>query len=385
MEVVAMSTLTSFPRGVFVGAVLMYFLDPRRGRARRSRVVDLLTHLRRDERRLLDKGARDARHRVQGVLERIQKPQSTQEASDDIIEARVHARLGRIVSSSRVIEVIVEDGSVTLRGPVVEDEAEPVLREVRRIPGVRGVVDLLERHASRDVPSLQRNPPRPTGELWPPWARVTAQVAGGTLVAWGLLGRRGIAGAITAASGGALLLRGLLDMPTSRMLGFALGREQIEVHKTLTVRASIDRVFELWRHFENFPRFMNHIQRVEIDPQDPMRSRWTVDGPAGRPVSFEAMITRIDGNREIAWRTVPQQSIEHGGRVRFTPVLEGTRIEVHMSYRPLGGALGHAIARLLGFDPKARIDDDMVRMKALLQDGQTRAHGERVAIRDLLH
>jgi uncharacterized membrane protein len=70
--------------------------------------------------------------------------------------------------------------------------------------------------------------------------------------------------------------------------------------------------------------------------------------------------------------------------VRFVPVPGGTRIDIHLSYRPPLGVLGHAIAHALGWDPKARIDDDMVRVKALLEDGRTRAHGERVMAHDVV-
>jgi hypothetical protein len=47
--------------------------------------------------------------------------------------------------------------------------------------------------------------------------------------------------------------------------------------------------------------------------------------------------------------------------------------------------IGHAIAHLLGWDPKARLDDDLVRLKALLEDGRTRAHGEHVALSDIAY
>ena len=98
-------------------------------------------------------------------------------------------------------------------------------------------------------------------------------------------------------------------------------------------------------------------------------------GPAGR--------REFDPPREIGWTTTPEQRIEHTGIVRFEKERDGTRVHVHLTYRPPGGMLGHAVARLLGWDPKARIDDDLVRMKGLLEDGRTRAHGDRVWMQDL--
>jgi uncharacterized membrane protein len=169
-----------------------------------------------------------------------------------------------------------------------------------------------------------------------------------------------------------------------RLIGHAVGRERIEIRKTINVHVPPDRVFALWNRLESFPRFLQHVRSVEVNPREPARSMWEVDGPAGYPICFETVTTRVVPDRELSWTTLPHQPIEHSGSVRFEPVPGGTRVDIHLSYRPPGGALGHAVAHVLGWDPKARIDDDMVRMKALLEDGRTRAHGERVMARDVV-
>jgi uncharacterized membrane protein len=65
--------------------------------------------------------------------------------------------------------------------------------------------------------------------------------------------------------------------------------------------------------------------------------------------------------------------------VRFEDdVLGGTRITLRMSYCPPAGVVGHTVACLFGADPKREIDDDMVRLKSLLEIGKTRAHGTTV-------
>jgi uncharacterized membrane protein len=306
---------------LLLGAALMYYADPVRGRARRARIRDLLRHVRAKERRFVGKAARDAHHRAQGVIARVRNLPA--DAGPEVREARARAIAGHA------------DG--------------------RR------------------------------GGMWPPSVQLGAIAAGAVMATWGLLARRGVTGAILATAGSALAVRGGLNMSVRDLVEHAAGRRAIEIQKTVTVRAPIDRVFGLWRHVENFPRFMQHVQDVIVDEADPMKSKWIVDGPAGRPLEFESAITRVANLREICWRTAPGQIVEHAGIVRFDPVLEGTRVTIRMSYRPPGGAIGHAIAHVLGWDPKARIDDDMVRMKALLEMGTTRAHGSRVAIKDLLH
>lgn len=377
-----MSKLLTFPRGAFIGASLMYFLDPRRGRQRRSRVVDLLAHTRRVEQQLVGKAARDAAHRARGLVERAAHPPSAH-AGDEVIAERVRARLGRVVSHPGAIELAVNDGALALRGAVLAHEADDAVRALRRVPGVREVIDQLDRHATADVPSLQGEPARAPSDGWAPSTRVAAVSTGAALAAYGLL-RRGVPGTALAAAGVALAARGAANLPIARLVGHVLGRERIELHKTINLHVPPERVFALWSRLEDFPRFLQHVRSIEVDPREPARSRWEVDGPVGLPIRFEAVTTRVVPDREISWTTLPDQRIEHSGSVRFEPVPGGTRVDLHLSYRPPGGALGHAVAHLLGWDPKGRIDDDMVRVKALLEDGQTRAHGERVTARELV-
>lgn len=377
-----MSKLWSFPRGIFVGAAAMYFFDPRRGRARRARITDLVAHVRRVEQQLIGKAARDAAHRARGLVERVAHTRSGP-VSDAVIEARVRARLGRLLSHTSGIELSVRKGALTLRGPVLVDEADRAVRALRRVPGVRRVVDRLERHATADLAVLQGEIRRPRTDQWPP-ARRAAAVAGGAGMALYGLTRGGATGRVLAAAGALLAARGGTNKPIARMLDHALGRAPVELRKTVLLHAPPERVFALWSQLESFPRFLQHVRAIAVNPREPARSRWEVDGPAGIPLHFETVTTRVVPNREITWTTLPDQPIEHTGSVRFEPVTGGTRVHIYLSYRPPGGAIGHAVAHLLGWDPKARIDDDMVRMKALLEDGQTRAHGERVTTRDLV-
>jgi uncharacterized membrane protein len=40
-----------------------------------------------------------------------------------------------------------------------------------------------------------------------------------------------------------------------------------------------------------------------------------------------------------------------------------------MSYNPVAGALGHAVAALFSADPKSQMDQDLSRMKTMLETG----------------
>jgi Predicted integral membrane protein len=171
-----------------------------------------------------------------------------------------------------------------------------------------------------------------------------------------------------------LILRGTVNRPLPALVS---SRAEVMVQKTVIVHAPIHKVFDLWSQFENYPRFMRHVRDIDVEVGG-RKTAWIVDGPAGTTVNFEAETIELEPDRVIAWRTLPAQPIEHEGRIRFEEVDDGTtRVTVRMTYRPPGGVLGHAIAHILGWDPKSRIDDDIVRMKSLLEDGKVRPGGER--------
>lgn len=118
---------------------------------------------------------------------------------------------------------------------------------------------------------------------------------------------------------------------------------------------------------------MTHVRRVRRleDRRQGERWRWTVDGPAGTTVDFETTITIFEPERLLGWRTEAASTVQHSGRVRFYGNADGsTTVDIKMTYNPVAGALGHAVARLFGADPKHRMDDDLVRMKTYLETGK---------------
>lgn len=370
--------LTSFPGGVFLGAGLMYFLDPIRGRRRRARINEAVLHAQKHERDLLAKAARDAKQRAHGMIERA-KHRPSPDAPDQVVDSRVRACLGRAVSHPGAIDIIVQDGRVILRGPVFSREADFVIRAVRRVPGVHEVIDRMERHDSAgSISSLQGEGRSRRRRVWSPTKQVAATGAGVLLVGYGLM-KRGLVGSLAGAAGGALLLRGTLNRPMPELVGRG---GEVQVQKTLLINRPVHDVYDLCSRFDNFPLFMEHVREVDFEIGG-KKSKWTVDGPAGTKVEFEAETTAMEPDRLIAWRTLPNQPIEHEGRVRFEESDGATRVHVHMTYRPTGGIVGHAIAHILGWDPKARMDDDLIRLKALLEEGKTRAHQQRVELAEL--
>jgi uncharacterized membrane protein len=370
-------SITRFPGGLLVGAGLMYFFDPARGRKRRARLAELVLHAQRVERVLVGKAARDAKQRMRGLGGKVRHALED-DVTDGVLQSRARAAIGRVVSHPGAIECEIDGGHAVLRGPILASEARDAIARVARIPGIHGVIDRLERHLSSDVPALQGGRTvRRQRETWPPSRQVGAIGSGLALALYGLVVKRGVLGTAVGAAGGALAVRGLVNRPLRELVEPS---GEIVVQKTITVAAPIHMVFDLWTRPDQFPRFMEHVRDVEIQGA---HSKWRVDGPAGQNIEFVSRVTRLVPDRVLAWHTLPDQPIEHEGTVRFDEVADGTRVHVTMRYHPPGGLVGHAVAHLLGWDPKRRLDDDLVRMKALLEDGHTRAHGQRVSIVDV--
>jgi uncharacterized membrane protein len=199
-----------------------------------------------------------------------------------------------------------------------------------------------------------------------------AGLAGGSAIAYGAC-RRGSIGMGSAAAGSLLLVRAATNLEFRRLTGIGARRSAIEVRKTVHFNAPVSRVFSVWSDFENFPTFMSHVRRVrrlEDGPERP-RWRWTVDGPAGTQVEFDTVIAAFETDRRLTWRTEPGAAIRHAGQVSFAENPDGsTTVEIHMTYNPVAGALGHAVARIFRADPKHQMDDDLMRMKSYIETGK---------------
>lgn len=360
-----------------IGAGAMYFLDEATGRTRRARLREKGGHVLRRAGADLSTASRDLAHRTGGLFAEARYRLRSGDADDVTLSARARSRLGHVCSHPHAICVDVHEGVVMLTGDVLEREHARVVRELSKVPGVRGVEDRLQVHAdARGVPSLQGEREASTLQrTWAPGTRLAAGIAGAAFVGVSVLAR----GAVRWTLGGIGL--GVLSVAIARPSH--LRREgRFAFQKTLRVEAPVEEVFEFWRRFENFPRFMAHVRRVRDLGSG--RSEWTVAGPGGVPVTWFAAIDEHRPNVLLRWHTEPGSTLSHRGLVRFEDVGEGsTRLDVLFEYEPPAGALGWAVARLLGADPKRAMDEDLVRLKSLLERGRTRLHGQSVSREEL--
>ena len=130
----------------------------------------------------------------------------------------------------------------------------------------------------------------------------------------------------------------------------------------------MSRVFEYWANFENFPQWMSHVRSVRDEGNN--RYHWMVDGPAGVPVEWHSELCDVIEDRQMGWRSIPGSMVDHSGRVRFEDDgAGGTRVQVDLCYVPIAGAVGHALAKVFGADPKSEMDADLMRLKTRIETG----------------
>jgi uncharacterized membrane protein len=144
----------------------------------------------------------------------------------------------------------------------------------------------------------------------------------------------------------------------------------IRVEQVVTINRPIEEVYQFWRAFQNFPRFMRHLESVQVTSD--RRSRWRAKGPAGITVEWEAEMIEDREAEWIAWRSLEGADVPNSGSVRFrrAPGARGTELRVQMEYSPPAGKLGRGVAWLFGADPEQQIREDLRRSKQLLETGE---------------
>lgn len=205
--------------------------------------------------------------------------------------------------------------------------------------------------------------------------RMVSVVSGSALVLYGL-SRRSASGVALAVAGSSLLHRGAtghcalyskLRVNTAESSKETAG---IHVEKAVTIGKSPEEVYRFWRELPNLPRFMDHLQSVEVTGEK--TSHWVAKGPAGHDIAWDAEIIVDEPNERISWRSLPDSGIGNAGSVRFLAAPGGRGCEVHVTvqYYPPGGVIGATIAKLFGEEPSIQITDDLRRLKRLMETGE---------------
>jgi uncharacterized membrane protein len=372
---VSLKTVGAAGAAAGAGAVAQYLLDPDRGRARRARVRDKTARAAHQMNDGVSVLSRDLSNRGRGIAAGMRYRFDGDGVDDRVVHERVRAELGRYVSHPHAVEVKVDDGVVTVSGHVIGGEDRRAVRALKRVPGVRDVDARWSVHDDVEgVPQLQGDgrPRQPVPELlqqhWSPAARFVAGTGAAAMltvsarvptpVAWALRG-----------TGSVLAARAATNLPLRRLTGITAGRRAVDVVGSISVDAPPERIWPLVSDYTAFPQFMPDVREVRRSGNGAL-SHWEITGPAGVPVRFDAEETKRVEGKEIAWQTIEGQLVAHAGSLRLDPVDKGrTRVQVQLTYNPVAGAVGHAVAKAFGADPAHKMKQDLQRLKSYVETG----------------
>ena len=144
----------------------------------------------------------------------------------------------------------------------------------------------------------------------------------------------------------------------------------MELTATTTIRKPASEVYAFWRDLGNLPRFMAHLEEVRATGD--RTSHWVAGAPFGNNVEWDAEIVGEAPGEKIAWRSTGNADVPNAGTVRFVPAPDGVSTEVHvvLDYDIAGGTVGKAVAKYFGEEPHQQLDDDLRRLKQVLETGE---------------
>ncbi|MFL6076254.1 MAG: SRPBCC family protein [Mycobacteriales bacterium] len=150
-------------------------------------------------------------------------------------------------------------------------------------------------------------------------------------------------------------------------------RRPREIHRAVTVRRPATEVYDFWRDPAALAGAVDRIAGIEVI--DERRSRWTVTGPGGTPLSWEAEVTEEVPGELIAWRAAgggDGHAFGHEGRLelRPAPADQGTELHVRVAFDQPGGPVGAAVAAVSGEDPDQLVRQALRQVKQVLEGGE---------------
>jgi len=146
-----------------------------------------------------------------------------------------------------------------------------------------------------------------------------------------------------------------------------------QAEASVDVQASPQRVWDYVSNYQNFDRFMSHVEKVEM--LDSNTSQWKMRGPLGIPVSWKAITTDMTPPSRLAWEST-EGSLKTNGFITVAPQNSGSRVTVHVEYNPPAGALGEAVAKVFS-DPQKMLEDDLEKLAEIISGWPTEAEDAR--------
>lgn len=155
-------TLTSTAVGCCaVGAGLMYFMDPDRGRARRAWFGDKTVSFVKDTGRTMRSTGRYMANWCRGMMYKTrstaERMMSEARVDSERLVQRIRAEIGHLSPNFNRMQIMADaDGTVTLTGSIVRSEVDDLLTLLHKIPGVSHVINRMTVTEGAQSPSMAR-------------------------------------------------------------------------------------------------------------------------------------------------------------------------------------------------------------------------------------
>ncbi len=156
----------------------------------------------------------------------------------------------------------------------------------------------------------------------------------------------------------------------------------MQIEKNVTIfNKSPEELYRFWRNFENLPKFMKHVQSVQVINE--RRSHWIAAAPLGGTIEWDAELTKEQEHQSISWASVGGSDVHYSGFVQFQPSTQhhGTEVKVVMQHNLPGEEIVNTIAKLFGKSSEQQIGEDLRHFKMLMEtgeiattEGQSRGH-----------
>ena len=138
-----------------------------------------------------------------------------------------------------------------------------------------------------------------------------------------------------------------------------------KVEESIEVAVPVAAAYNQWTQFEEFPRFMGGVERIE--QRTPTLTHWVtkVDGVSRE---FDAEVVEQIPDERVAWTTVAGD-VHQAGVVTFHRLDEGrTKVMLQMEHEPHGAV--EATADKLGV-VKRQVTQDLKRFKTYIEERGT--------------
>jgi uncharacterized membrane protein len=132
------------------------------------------------------------------------------------------------------------------------------------------------------------------------------------------------------------------------------------IEASIDVNVPVRAAYNQWTQFEEFPRFMEGVERVE--QLDATGLRWTAK-IAGRDKTWLARITEQEPDRAVAWEST--EGAQNNGIVSFEELGPAiSRVNLALEYEPDGAveSAGDALGMV-----ERRVKGDLERFKEFIE------------------